>query len=131
MNTVNINFSIENMLLGRVLDECLDQNKSLEVFISDALKAALNDDKKPLEGKDNLLERIIETAIEKAKAKPKATTDDDVFHLDDLCSPKDWEALSSGERKSMGKLFRNRIETMGIAKHAGRTNTNKAIYKRI
>jgi hypothetical protein len=55
------------------------------------------------------------------------------FKLIDLCTDEDWEALSGGERKSLGKGFRKAVEGMSlpIAKYVRRTSSNKAVYKRV
>ena len=54
------------------------------------------------------------------------------FHLDDVCDKADWEALTPGERKILGKSFRKAVESHipQIAEHVGRTSGNKAIYRR-
>jgi hypothetical protein len=55
------------------------------------------------------------------------------FHLSELCPGAEWEALTSGERKILGKRFRGAVEasTPPIARHVGRTSNNQAIYRRI
>jgi hypothetical protein len=118
---------IDDSLLSKALMESQEQEVSLDTFINEALTAALAE---PIAQprKTVSIDTILQNAVEQAKSLKVGTK----FLLADICSFEDWESLSSGERKSLGKGFRKTVEGSEpqIAEHVGRTSGNKAIYRR-
>ena len=52
------------------------------------------------------------------------------FFLSDVCNAEDWAALDAGQRKSLGKKFRNQVTDRGLASWKGRCGNNHALYVR-
>lgn len=52
------------------------------------------------------------------------------FLLADVVDPKVWEKLAPGDRKQVGKKFRQQIEKNGTGKFVRRRSDNHAIYVR-
>ena len=119
---------IDDSLLSKALIESEEQQVSLDIFINEALRATLIEPNPPAR-RSISIETMLRNAVEGVKARVIGTE----FNLFDICAIEDWEALSSGERKSLGKNFRKAVEgaESPIAKYIGRTSSNKAIYRRI
>lgn len=120
---------IDDALLSRALIESQDQEISLDTFISESLKTTLESSSPIPIRKTVNIEDVIASAVKQVRTREINSE----FLLIDLCSNEDWEALSSGERKSLGKGFRKEVENMQppIAKYIRRTSSNKAVYKRV
>ena len=120
---------IEDALLSRVLVESQEQEVSLETFINEALASVLAGGTPAPVRKSVNVEALIAHAIAQVETKEPQSE----FMLVDLCTGDDWEALSGGERKSLGKGFRKAVESQipPIAQYVRRTSSNKAVYKRI
>lgn len=120
---------IDDTLLSRVLIDSQEQGINLNTFITDALNTALASPNLILPRKTVNVDDVIKRAINIARSKDVGSE----FMLRELCTDDDWEALSGGEHKSLGKLFRKAVEgiTPPIAAYAYRTSSNKAVYKRI
>ena len=104
-------------------------NRTIDEFIEYCLDRYLDED--PLEGYKPTpatftLSGVAIKAIDKAKDLAKNSE----FSLDDVCPLETWSKLSSGERKSLGKTFRQKIEEAKIARWDRRDSGNKAIYVR-
>jgi len=117
---------IDDLTLSKALLESQEQEVSLDVFINETLAAMLAEQKsatnKPLSA-----DEILQNAVKRAKDIPVG----EQFTLVDLCV-EDWEILSSGDRKRLGKEFRKAVENSKpiTAEHIGRTSSNKSLYKR-
>lgn len=120
---------IDDALLSQVLIESQEQEVSLDVFISDALSQSLASPNPVPVRKAVNISQLIAGAVNRVYAKQIGTE----FMLIDLCVEEDWEALSGGERKSLGKGFRKALEGMvpPIGQYLRRTSSNKAVYKRV
>jgi hypothetical protein len=120
---------IDDALLSKALTESQEQQVSLDTFINEALATTLAEPISPIVRKNIGIDTILQSAVEQSKSLVPETE----FLLVDICSVEDWNYLSSGERKSLGKDFRKAVEGAEpqIARHVGRTTSNKAIYKRI
>ena len=120
---------IDDALLSHVLIDSQEQEISLDTFISEALNAALASPNPAPARKSVNVEDLIASAVGHASTKEIGAE----FMLIDLCANEDWEALSGGERKSLGKGFRKAVESLAppVAKYVRRTSSNKAVYKRV
>lgn len=120
---------IEDALLAKVLAESQEQEISLETFIHEALGNVLAGETPTPVRKSVNVEALIAHAISQVELKAPQSE----FMLVDLCTEEDWEALSGGERKSLGKGFRKAVESQSppIAAYVRRTSSNKAVYKRL
>lgn len=120
---------LDDALLARVLNESQEQEIDLKKFISEALDAFLTGGAPAPARRSVDVEALLASAVKLATARQK----DSKFMLVDLFEDKDWDALSGGERKSLGKGFRKTVEGMipPVAKYVGRTSSNKAVYKRV
>jgi hypothetical protein len=120
---------MDDALLSRVLIESQEQEVSLDTFISETLNAALASPNTVPARKSVNVELIIGSAVEQVRTKKIGTE----FMLVELCTDDDWEALSGGERKSLGLGFRKAVESVDppIAVYVRRTGSNKAVYKRL
>ncbi len=119
---------IDDSLLSASLIESQEQQISLDTFINEAIKSTLAEPNSPIQ-KPISIDGILKNTVECAKQKAIG----EEFLLVDICTNEDWNSLSSGARKSLGKEFRKSVENTvpQIAKHVGRTSSNKAIYKRV
>ncbi|KVV49710.1 hypothetical protein WK90_01620 [Burkholderia cepacia] len=52
------------------------------------------------------------------------------FVLADLIEPTTWSLLEPGQRKQIGKKFRQKVEKDGVAKFVRRRSDNHAVYAR-
>lgn len=120
---------IDDALLSRVLIDSQKQDISLDTFISEALNAALASPCSLPARKAVNVDDLIASAVGRASTKEVGSE----FMLIDLCTDEDWEALSGGERKSLGKGFRKAVEGIepSIAMYVRRTSSNKAVYQRV
>lgn len=119
---------LEDSLLSASLIESQEQQISLDLFINEAIKSMLTEPNLPIQ-KPIKIEDILENTVECAKRKVTG----EEFLLVDICTNDNWNSLSSGERKSLGKEFRKAVEnaTPQIARHVRRTSSNKAVYQRV
>jgi len=119
--------NVEDILLSQVLLAALNRGQTLDAYVIEALKLMTKNATVPPVNSDfgGLLTQLLERAT--------AIKPDQQFHLDEICTPDEWNALSNGSRKSLGKEFRKAVENpqSPIAHHVGRTSSNKAIYQRI
>ena len=120
---------LDDALLARVLNESQEQEISLDKFISEALDAALKSPNPAPAKKVVNVDTLIASAVDRVRTKQVGSE----FMLVDLCTDEDWEALSGGERKSLGKGFRKAVEGMEppVAIYVRRTSSNKAVYRRV
>ncbi len=118
----------DEVLLAKVLNECIDRKIGFEAFVMAAIRDALDEPED-----SGAREFDIAGIVAKAVALATMLAPGSEFHTDSVCPPADWNALNSGERKIFGKAFRKAVEgsTPPVAQHAGRTSGNKAIYKRV
>jgi hypothetical protein len=117
--------TLNEKVLAGSLNQAIEQDIDLNTYIENALNNTLL---KPIEPKKPLaLNSLINQAIQNSEKKTSGAE----FHINDVCSDEMWEQLSSGERKRLGKLFRQEIESRKIAEFLRRTSANKAIYKRL
>lgn len=125
----NLMVSIDDALLSRVLIESQEQEVSLDTFISEALASVLAGTSQIAPRKVVNVDDMVAQAVAQVQRQASGTE----FLLVDLCTDEDWEALSGGERKSLGKGFRKAVESQDppIARFVRRTSSNKAVYKRI
>ena len=127
-NMTQILIEVDDALLSAALIESQEQQITLDTFINEAIKTILADPNSPAP-KPISIDTILKNTVECAKKTPQGHE----FLLVDICTDDDWNALSSGERKSLGKGFRKAVETASpqIAEHVRRTNSNKAVYRRL
>ena len=120
---------IDDVLLSKTLIDVQEQEVSLDTFIAEALNAALASPTPATPRRSVDVDDLIASAVESVRAVKVGTE----FMLVELCAEKDWDALTGGERKSLGKGFRKAVESMDvpIARHVRRTSSNKAVYERI
>lgn len=125
----NLFLEIDDSLLSQVLIKSQEQNISLNTFISEALNAVLASPSPVPARKAVNIDELIKSAVDRVHTEKIGSE----FMLIDLCANDDWEALSGGERKSLGKGFRKAVENMDppIAIYIRRTSSNKAVYQRI
>ncbi|KVC62691.1 hypothetical protein WI72_09600 [Burkholderia ubonensis] len=126
---VKLFVEIDDALLCRALTDSQEQEISLDTFISEALNAALASPNPVPARKAMNVDDLIASTIDRVRKKEIGAE----FMLVDLCTDEDWDALSGGERKSLGKGFRKAVEGVvpPIAVYVRRTSSNKAVYRRI
>lgn len=115
-----VNIQIKEDLLFALLTQARKNGSTVEVAIDDILREALDDP--DLESKS--LGTFLDVAIRGVEAIEKMAE----FSLDDVLGNEDWNRLSSGDRKSLGRSFRKEVERLGIAVWLRRNSANKAIY---
>jgi hypothetical protein len=120
----------ESLLLGALLSS-QGRGITLDIFIDEALNAALVPaSSNPMSAqKETTVDDMIASALDCVRSKEVGSE----FMLEDLCPDDDWQTLSTGNRKSLGKKFRKAVVEMKepIAEYVRRTSSNKAVYKKI
>ena len=123
--------NVDDSLLSRALLNSQEQGISLEAWVHEALKAASLSQAPDAPHKTVNVDSLISRLLEKARA----VNIEGEFTLNELCDDSDWNALTSGERKSVGKAFRKALEDTHshppLARFVRRNSANKAIYQRI
>ena len=123
--------NVDDSLLSRALLNSQEQGISLEAWVHEALKAASLSQAPDAPHKTVNVDSLISRLLEKARA----VNIKGEFTLNELCDDSDWNTLTSGERKSLGKAFRKALEDTHshppIARFVRRNSANKAIYQRI
>lgn len=123
--TVNVMVSLDERVLSGILSQATELNIDLNTHIENVLNSTML---KPIEPKTLLdLDLLVNQVIQNAEKKVSG----DEFHINNVCSDQIWGQLSSGERKRLGRLFRQEVESKKIAKFLRRTSTNKAVYERL
>jgi hypothetical protein len=118
----------DEQLLSDAMRECIKQKIGFETFVANALRLFLNEPQQVAQASVDP-STILKTALVAARKLPSKKE----FHLEDIIVASDWDRLTVGQRKILGKNFRKAVEISVplFAEHTGRTNTNKAIYKRL
>lgn len=119
--------NIDEITLSKLLLEAISQEVSLEDYLSDTIAQVLQ---LPVVEKEAVdIERIIEFALDIASTRAVG----EEFLLHQVCGIDDWNSLSSGERKRLGREFRKAVENRAahIAVFTRRTSGNAAVYRRI
>jgi hypothetical protein len=119
---------IDDVLLAWVMCEAQAREVSLDVFINDAISTIQTKSNLPANksvSANDILSRLIERTTEIAAGEK--------FTLIDICEVEDWESISGGERKGLGRNFRKAVEGVipQIARLVDKTSSNKAIYERV
>ena len=124
----NLLFAIDDSLLSSALLASANRNVALDFFIAEAIRSALEKPGLPLRNSVKI-DDILQNALRIVQSKRRGER----FFLKDICDAQDWERISGGERKSLGKSFRKAVESSNhpIARHVGRTSSNQAIYERV
>lgn len=67
-----------------------------------------------------------------AKAKIETLSNGQIFVLKDLFCGTDWEALKVGDRRSLGKYFKNSVleKELTNVTYLGKANNNSAKYQK-
>ena len=124
----NFLVNLPEPLLARMLAETQARGTTMETFIAEAIAQALTTPEFT-ERKVVSVKAVLAGLVDEAqKIRPGET-----FLVKDLCNPDDWNSLSAGERKNLGKSFRKKVEDKlkPIAKWVDRTSGNQAIYERV
>lgn len=115
-----VNIQIKEDLLLALLTQARKNGSTVEVVIDEILRDALDDP--DLESKS--LGAFLALAIDGVDAIENMAE----FSLDDVLGYEEWNRLSGGDRKSLGRSFRKEVERLGIAVWLRRNSANKAIY---
>ncbi|KTB69972.1 MULTISPECIES: DUF1413 domain-containing protein [Pseudomonas] len=115
-----VNIQIKDDLLRALLNQAHKNDSTPEGLLDEILRQELDDP--DLESKS--LNAFLQEAIRGAGAIEKMTE----FSFDDVLGREDWNRLSGGDRKSLGRSFRKEVERLGIAVWLRRNSANKAIY---
>lgn len=121
-----ISITLPDSVLAAALNEAIGKKTSLDVFIEGAITTAISSPTAQLHrtvSLDELLDYAINTAHNK--------TPGERFLLKDVCNQDSWAAITTGERKIFGKVFRRSVEALLIAELVDKTSSNQAIYKRL
>lgn len=117
---MQVTIQIQDDLLITLLTQAKESGSSVEGFIEDTLREAL--DQPVVES--TLVETFLELAIQGVMAMKTQAE----FSLDEVLGDGDWNKMTGGERKSLGRRFRKEAERLGIARWLRRNSANKAIY---
>ena len=121
----NINIELSDHLLIKVLASATAKKIGLDAYLEEILaEAEAEADEEDLHGFTD-----IDSAIAVALQRATALAAGKDFHLQDLFSEPEWASVASP--RWVGRKFRPAVETAGLAKHIDKTDTNKAIYRRL
>jgi hypothetical protein len=116
-----VQIEIRDDVLAALLARSLENGSSVDELVDELLRDSLE---QPIpEGVD--LARVLEATLEFVRTLQP----DYQFTLEDVIAEQDWDAMTSGDRKSFGKLFRKQSESLGLAEWVRRSSGNKAIYR--
>lgn len=114
----------ENVLIA--LNKAKSLGLSFDQFVNNAILEALSvgsPQKNISLGVDDLIKEILHSA-EKLAIGEK-------FHSASFFSKEYWNSISVGDRKSIGKLLKVKIENCNFAEYVDRNSANKAIYVKL
>lgn len=118
---MNVSFEMKNDILAALLARSRENGSSIEDVIDELLREALE---QPQVESVNVSKILAESLANVRNMHP-----DTEFTLEDVVSKESWEAMSGGDRKSFGKLFRKETESSELAEWKRRSSGNKAIYR--
>lgn len=132
MGTRTIEFKLDDDLLGDAYFEAKKAGQTLDEFVATAIAEKVKGARAQASSaasSNGKSETVLETALDRARVRKKG----DQFTVRELYSREEWEKLTSGDRKSLGKQFRREAEAgkSQIARHVGRNDANQAIYSRV
>jgi hypothetical protein len=113
--------NLSQPLLMLILPAAQAMGLSLEEFLDHAARAFL-----AAANPSATVDELLQVALTEAEAIEPGNH----FSLDELLAPPVWAALSTGDRKHLGKMFRKHIEEKYIGLYIARTTTGKALYSR-
>jgi hypothetical protein len=116
-----ITIELQNDVLAALLERTRANGTAIEDVVDDLLREAL--EQPQVESID------IHEILDESLARLREMKPDSEFSLEDVISSQSWEAMSTGDRKSFGKLFRKEAERAGLAEWQRRSSGNKAIYR--
>ncbi|MBC3271917.1 DUF1413 domain-containing protein [Pseudomonas sp. SWRI81] len=116
-----VSLDIKNDVLTALLARSRDTGSSVEDVMDELLREALE---QPQIESIDIAEILAESLASVRKMNP-----DTEFTLEDVVSKESWMAMSTGDRKSFGKLFRKETENSELAEWMRRSSGNKAIYR--
>lgn len=115
-----VNIQIKEDLLLALLTQARKNGSTVEAAIDDILREALDD--------PDLENQSLGAFLHEAIRGVETIEKDAEFSFDDVLGDANWNRLSGGERKSLGRSFRKEVERLGIAAWLRRNSANKAIY---
>lgn len=116
-----VQIELKDDILAALLGRSLESGITVDELIDELLRESLE---QPMPESVDLA-RILEASLDYVRALQP----DFQFTLEDVIAQPDWDAMSSGDRKSFGKLFRKQAESLGLAEWVRRSSGNKAIYR--
>jgi uncharacterized protein DUF1413 len=120
-----IQLVIDDDVLTNALIEAKKRGQTLDELVGEKLKEV----GEAKGSADVRSETALAQALDRARAKEKGAR----FTVPELFPREEWRLVASGDRKTLGKLFRREAEAgkSPIARHVGRNKTNQAIYSRV
>lgn len=120
---MQVTIQIQDDLLAVLLARAHEASATVESFLDETLREALDQPVAESTIVDGLLLSAIE-GVQKVEAGAE-------FSIDDVLEEEQWNSMTNGERKSLGRRFRKEAEGAGIAEWLRRSTGNKAIYKKL
>jgi hypothetical protein len=125
-----ISIDLPDEILLKVMQSAMAEKRTLEDHVIATLVASLAP--KKIMAQSNTQSQIVtvEVVIERAIKHVAALNSGFEFFLSNVVNAEDWEALDAGQRKSLGKKFRQKMSELGLADWKERSGNNHALYVR-
>lgn len=119
-----LTLQLSDDLTTKLIQAASQTNKTVEKFAVDVLTDHVQAEK---DAPADVLWEATAMSRECATFKKRG----EQFLLEDVVEPTTWSLLSPGQRKQLGKKFRQMVESEGIAKFVGRRPDRHAVYERV
>ena len=127
-----ISIDLPDAILLKVMQSAIAEKRTLEDHVIATLVASLAPEKNQnqIQAKPHSQTVTVDVVIERAIKHVAAMKAGFEFFLSNVCNAEDWEALDAGQRKSLGKKFRQKMSELDLADWKGRSGNNHALYVR-
>ena len=129
-----ISIDLPDEILLKVMQSAMAEKRTLEDHVIATLVATLvaSLEPKKIMAQSNTQSQTVtvEVVIERAIKHVAALNSGFEFFLSNVVNAEDWEALDAGQRKSLGKKFRQKMSELGLADWKERSGNNHALYVR-
>lgn len=127
-----ISIDLPDAILLKVMQSAMAENRTLEDHVIATLVDSLDPEKILIQAKSPSQTQTVtvDVVIERAIKHVTAMNAGFEFFLSNVCNAEDWEALDAGQRKSLGKKFRQKMSELDLADWKGRSGNNHALYVR-
>lgn len=127
-----ISIDLPDEILLKVMQSAMSEKRTLEAHVIATLVASLSPGKTLAQTNSTSQSHTVtvDVVIERAIKHVTGLNPGFEFFLSNVCNAEDWETLDAGQRKSLGKKFRQKMSELGLADWKERSGNNHALYVR-